>query len=955
MPFQPEKIKKEHVLKATNLIDSGKYAASPSTGYDVLINGKKYPPKEVMRIAHELASGEYLWNLSGGNPTNRYLQEMGFQIINKSGNDTWQQIVEEYKVKVAGTKNSNEVYKWKFLTSYSELINPNSPQFADNLRSVNFYNLVYHNGIGVLFHLLRAFPIEIQDCYKKLFDETQSLERRIVEFRDNTLAIYRRVETTLSHHQDERSIATYLTLQYPNKYTFYKNSFYKELCDRLKINPKKRLNKYVHYLELVKGFISNTIKDDEELIQIKENFLTKDCFADENNLILAQDILFQVLDKQRETPVKYWRIGTKIEEEDYWPIMRDNNLIAIGWERLGDLDSAEIKNKSSIITLLDASNYNYDNNVKSRKAGEIFNFYSTLKSGDIVLAQEGDRVKGISRVLDDYEFSPGSEIPHCREVKWLNSDLEEFYSSEGRNTTFVEITNKETIQQIIKYLTNDNLTDEYLKTTYMDKCLNTILYGPPGTGKTYNTINKAINLANPLFEFPNTGELVKDREIVKQEFDRLKKLGQVYFTTFHQSLSYEDFIEGIKPLPPIPGQPIQYDIIPGMFKQACAMAAYYCYNEFVKSSKSKTQYTFDNLYDAFIIHVEELIQKNAPPVYKTILGRDVEIKEINRNDSIIARAKGSIAKTSAPLTKENIQKLYDRFQSIDEIKDLEQIRDTVQITPRITEFYAVFSGFKEFEKSFTPSPDTVQDSESIDVFEIQKKFDAGVYNEAMSTFGDKSNSVVFVIDEINRGNISQIFGELITLIEDDKRAGHPEALEAKLPYSKRYFSVPANLYIVGTMNTADRSVETLDTALRRRFAFEEKMPEPKMLTQSVKGISLQDLLGKINERIELLLDRDHTIGHSYLINVKDEIALRLAFRNKILPLLQEYFYGDYGKIGLVLGSGFVAESKPKNTAFAKFNYPSSEQFIHLKYELLPIDENFKIIDAVRTLLNELVA
>jgi hypothetical protein len=412
--------------------------------------------------------------------------------------------------------------------------------------------------------------------------------------------------------------------------------------------------------------------------------------------------------------------------------------------------------------------------------------------------------------------------------------------------------------------------------------LNQILFGPPGTGKTYNTIEKAIRLANPSYVFPNTGDKVKDREEIKKEFDRLKKLGQVYFTTFHQSLSYEDFIEGIKPLPPVPGQPVQYDVVPGLFKQACAMAAHNCYSEYIKSNKSDTDYTFDDLYDAFITDVEALLEKNMPPVYKTIQGRDVEIKEINKNDSIIARAKDSIARQSAPLTKENIEKLYDRFETIEEIKGLDEVRDTVQITPRITEFYAVFRGLKDFEKTFKPNTEYIKEvniSENFDVDEIQKKFDGGVYNEAMKAFGQKALPVVFVIDEINRGNVSQIFGELITLIEDDKRAGRQEALEAKLPYSKKYFSVPANLYIVGTMNTADRSVEALDTALRRRFAFEEKMPEPKLLTTIVKDISLESLLVKINERVELLLDRDHTIGHSYFININkdDTLALKSCF------------------------------------------------------------------------------
>ena len=617
-------------------------------------------------------------------------------------------------------------------------------------------------------------------------------------------------------------------------------------------------------------------------------------------------------------------------------------------------------------------------------------FEKDLVIGDIVyVCYGGDTLSCIGEVMSEAKLFPediAKSIGDDEEQEWLYREIRPLFwpvvkdisdlkgnrsqtMPSGNSTLWqikpsdLEMLNNELF--IPKYnleISNEEgsafLTANPQNITISKMALNTIMYGPPGTGKTYNTIEKAIALANPTYSFPKSGDKIKDREEVKKEFDRLKKLGQVYFTTFHQSLSYEDFIEGIKPLSPQPGEPLKYDIIPGLFKQACAMAAHNCYNAYVKSNKSNTTYTFDDLYDAFIAHVESLMASGTPPVYKTIQGRDVEIKEINSNDSIIARAKDSIAKRSAPLTKENIQKLYDTFDSIDEINDLDQVRQAVQITPRITEFYAVFGGLKAFEKTFVPNPEYIKESsesENIDIEQIQKKFDEGVYNDAMIAYGNKAQPVVFVIDEINRGNVSQIFGELITLIEDDKRAGRPEALEAKLPYSKKSFSVPANLYIVGTMNTADRSVEALDTALRRRFAFEEKMPEPKLLIENVSGIALHSLLTKINERIELLLDRDHTIGHSYFINVKDEVELKLAFKNKILPLLQEYFYGDYGKVGLVLGGGFVAENKPKNTAFAKFNYPGNEQFIQAKYELLPIDDNFKIIEAVKTLLNEATA
>ena len=240
-------------------------------------------------------------------------------------------------------------------------------------------------------------------------------------------------------------------------------------------------------------------------------------------------------------------------------------------------------------------------------------------------------------------------------------------------------------------------------------------------------------------------------------------------------------------------------------------------------------------------------------------------------------------------------------------------------------------------------------------------FDQEKYNYS-STTENAAKNFVLIIDEINRGNVSQIFGELITLIEEDKRLGRNEALKVTLPYSKNVpFGVPKNLYIIGTMNTADRSVEALDAALRRRFSFEEMPPNSKLIategelkeTKGVLGeINLPSLLDIINYRLEKLLDKDHQIGHSYFISVKNLDGLKLAFQNKIIPLLQEYFFGDYGKIGLVLGKGFVEKVQNKSS-FADFPDADADEFSQrpiFKIKTPASDDSF--IEAINSLLNK---
>ena len=425
------------------------------------------------------------------------------------------------------------------------------------------------------------------------------------------------------------------------------------------------------------------------------------------------------------------------------------------------------------------------------------------KRGDIVLARAGFAGRAIGIVhRNDYAEPDGMNQRSRLHVYWINKVSASFSGAQTDQMAFARTEPDSSTYKAFAAAAPYEPTFALIAKARKSKdngpgppkppppwpppsvhALNLILYGPPGTGKTWHTVTRGVAIV----ENRNVGEVAReDRTTVKLRFDEHRRAGRIEMVTFHQNTTYEDFVEGIRPV------------------------------------------------------------------------------------------------------------LADR-------------------------------GGAE-----TPA--------DAGVAEVRYELSRGVFRLISERAAlDPNRRYVLVIDEINRGNVARIFGELITLIEDSKRIGQDDAARVTLPGSKTNFGVPANLHVVGTMNTADRSIALLDTALRRRFVFEEMMPNPSHpgVRMDVNGVDCRKLLDTMNRRIAVLLDREHQIGHTYFLGVGALAELASTFQTRIMPLLQEYFYDDWEKIRAVLNdNGFVRKSDPPEELVGSDLVDASRAV----YDLRPADD-----------------
>lgn len=963
MPFEPDKITREHIEKAVQKIKEEEIDLNSSIGYDVIIDGEAFPPKEIMRYAHEEMNGEKIWERSDGDSTNNYLKNLGFEIKEKSKNYTWVQTHKELVEKLK-----------EFQDRQTELIDLLEESGVED------YTLIDEDKDGKRVRLSEIDPYTFF-CFIYKYGNKKRLQ--ILQRVAKHFEVSQPTDTDgiPSAHALKVMMFPFVSDGRTNEVNQLWDLFEKELKDKINNEDFERITsiKSVGATKFTEALFNI---DPESYLPI--NAQTKPYLKqvmDIDPSFASFDDYLKILEEVRKKSKKpfcqisheAWEWNTGRSDVNYWVFQGNpdyydliealKNDAVKSWTINSHKDKIQPKDK-----------------VILWKTGEKSGCYALLEVEQKPMESEDDEEKlkyyhqepeGDSRLRAKVQVTHNlAEIPIFKyEIRNIDG-LEDL--NVGLQGTNFKATKEE--YELIKHIAEQKLGSEksaYNNTNAMKDStkdettsLNQILFGPPGTGKTYNTVNKALQIVDPEFYEANKGNreaLTKRyRELLINDWENHKS-GQIAMTTFHQSFTYEDFIEGIKPLlidknndngqDSEPSSEIGYEIQNGIFKNISELARQ---ESGGKVGQAKGQIKWDrdqfNKAEFYKLSLGNVNIAEDDEIYQYCINNDrisigflwdedltnVEESEINQ----LHIENSDYDKhdcTSMAIFRHHLKEGYyvviangnHKFRAIGKvIGDYFYDKDSPIRYPH-------FRKVEWIAKDLDLSVDLIYNKNFSQktIYHLRKKDvkpEFFVRSKATTVSSSDKKPFVLIIDEINRGNIAQIFGELITLIEEDKREGMDEEMSVSLPYSKQPFSVPSNLHIIGTMNTADRSIEALDTALRRRFTFEEVPPKPEIIEQdgktnivkvAGKDIELTDIIETINKRVEKLLDKDHMIGHSYFMKVSDVTDLRKTFQKNIIPLLEEYFYGDKGKIQMILGKGFIEKSDISyDNVFAESDY-----------------------------------
>ena len=561
----------------------------------------------------------------------------------------------------------------------------------------------------------------------------------------------------------------------------------------------------------------------------------------------------------------YW-IYSAGEKSYKWDDFYKERIMALGWDNLGNLKNYHSQDEIT----KELQKYSTKNSYPMNNSKANWEFANEMNIGDIVYVKKGLEpiLLGRGVVESDYIYDDTrNEYKSIRRVNWThngiyNVDFNELEIKQWNQKTLTDISEnkyKDFCKKIEQVFNNNVKEDKNMSS----QPLNQILYGPPGTGKTYSIQEYIQNLLSK-----NPGLNINSEE--QKLNDIVKDLS--WYTTIAISMYLN-------------GKQNKYKVSDLMNQKIIKAFALTRENKNLRAA----------LWAQMQIHTSEdcktvnYTNRQTPFIF-----------EKNKN------SEWYLTEDGIKYVEENLADQIAQYKAPSNTRKIEDFYKFIT-------FHQSYS-YEEFVEGIKPKIDVNDDSST-----ISYEYNRGIFKEiCQQANSDPDNKYLLIIDEINRGNISKIFGELITLIETNKRVRpnkernfentkvDKEQLLVTLPYTKSKFGVPSNLYILGTMNTSDRSIASIDIALRRRFKFIEMMPKPELVADF--GCNFKNIFEKLNTKIKILLDRDHQIGHSYFINTKYENAdiktLKEIWFSEIIPLLNEYFYCDWEKLKLII-PGFI--------------------------------------------------
>ncbi|MDQ0340527.1 5-methylcytosine-specific restriction protein B [Caldalkalibacillus uzonensis] len=580
------------------------------------------------------------------------------------------------------------------------------------------------------------------------------------------------------------------------------------------------------------------------------------------------------------TDEKYYKIAPG-ENASLWSQFLKEGLISVGWNEVGDLTQYPDYEEFKTAFLKHHFHTGTPNNAK---ANELWEFYN-LQPGDKVIANQGtSKILGIGTVTKGYEYREDlSPYKHVVYVQWdtvydppLSIPKQDYWAF----ATLREVSKKEVLKwtkhrEQHSGIDAENYTEEEeLFFTKLEKALERkgqcILYGPSGTGKTY--------LAKRYIQWKNEKE-----ELLTSEGKQSQKLWMMIASVRHD-FQWEDILTN--------GGTIDFELksVKRNFRLAQKGDKVLCYKGGGNERCFVGLAEIDQPFDGQKLRVKGLYAFKQPIPFE-------EVKDIREYQQTQAGRMGNRG-TMFELSESFSEWLVNYLLEIEDEEAVQYLSETRNTNMDVCTFHPSFT-YEDFIEGFKP----IANNHGQVLFNLQD----GILKTLCKKAEENPDQPYFlIIDEINRGNVPKIFGEIITLLEKDKRG-----MKVTLPQSKETFTIPENVYIIGTMNTSDRSIKMMDAALKRRFAFIECMPRYELIDQTIDqlGLSPKDILEQINEKLVAMGGRDKQIGHAYFMKDGQPVAtvedLKEIYELDIIPLVQDYCFDDYERLASIVGPSFV--------------------------------------------------